>query len=79
MKPLKNIPDLLRYVEKTHDNPKAFNYQDRQGDWHSISTKQMLRDVRRLALGLKQRGLQPGERVGVMARPCPGWHFLLFG
>lgn len=65
--------DLYRHMWKSYTNPTALNYQDHQGEWHAESTHSYLQKVRQLALGLVNRGLKRGDRIGIMSKPCPGW------
>jgi len=72
MESFKNLRDLLRYIEKNYDNPKALNYRV-NGIWQQFSTQAFLREIKWLALGLVSLGLQKGEKVGLMALPSPKW------
>lgn len=67
------VNDVLEHVRKTHSNPHALNYQDSQGKWHAESTQSYIDQVKYIALALVETGLQRGEHVGIMAKPCPGW------
>jgi long-chain acyl-CoA synthetase len=42
--------------------------------WQSISAGEMLRRVAGLARALRELGVKPGDRVGLLAPNCPEWH-----
>lgn len=73
MKPYSTFADLLKHLEEHHSNPRALNHQDSQGTWRAESTETLLQKVRWLAFALRKRGLKRGDRVGIMAKPSPGW------
>ncbi len=73
MKSIETVSQLYQYISETHSNPRALNWRDDDGSWLSLSTQEYLQQVRRVALGLVARGIRPGDKVGIMARPCPGW------
>jgi long-chain acyl-CoA synthetase len=52
--------------------PDALNYK-RDGEWRAISSEELLRRVRRVALGLHVLGLRPGDRAGVLSESSPEW------
>lgn len=64
--------DFFRHIESRFHNPKALNDCGENG-WRSLSTKQMLEAVKYAALGLRQLGMQPGDRVGILAQPSIYW------
>ena len=66
------LPTMVQYMVQTYRNSYAFNY--RQDDqWYSMSTEVFCESVRRLALGLHDMGLKPGDKVGILARSSPFW------
>ncbi len=74
MKQFLTFADVLNHIGSTYSNPKAFNLQDGKGEWVSESSQSFVQKVKFLALGLVKRGLvHPGEKVGLMGRPCPNW------
>ncbi|MDX6484423.1 MAG: long-chain acyl-CoA synthetase, partial [Gaiellaceae bacterium] len=52
--------------------PDALNYK-RGGEWRLISSEELLRRVRRVALGLHELGLRRGERAGILSESSPDW------
>jgi long-chain acyl-CoA synthetase len=52
--------------------PDALNYK-RGGEWRPISSEELLRRVRRVALGLHALGLRRGDRAGILSESSPEW------
>ena len=52
--------------------PDALNYK-RGGEWRPISSEELLRRVRHVALGLHALGLSRGERAGILSESSPEW------
>jgi long-chain acyl-CoA synthetase len=57
---------------ETYDQPAAYQYK-KDGAYHPISHKDVLRRVRHIALGLESIGVKRGERVGIMSENRPEW------
>ncbi len=57
---------------ETYDQPAAYQYK-KDGTYHPISHKDVLRRVRHIALGLESIGVKRGERVGIMSENRPEW------
>ena len=55
-----------------HDKPAALQYKA-GGSWHSISHRMLAERVRRVALGLREMGLQRGDRVAILSENRPEW------
>lgn len=72
MEPFHSIPDFLKYIQNSYDNPKALNLHTPDG-WISLSTKEMITQIRETALGLVALGMKKGDRVGLLADPSPYW------
>lgn len=53
--------------------PRAQIFKTSAG-WESISASEMSRRVAGLAKALKELGVKPGDRVGLLAPNCPEWH-----
>jgi long-chain acyl-CoA synthetase len=45
----------------------------RDGVWHDITHAELARQVRLTALGLKELGIRPGDRVGILSSNRPEW------
>jgi long-chain acyl-CoA synthetase len=52
--------------------PDALNHK-RGGEWRPISSEELLRRVRRVALGLHALGLRRGDRAGILSESSPEW------
>lgn len=72
MKQTFTVGELLLLIESSYNNPKALSRHTTLG-WRSLPTKQMLTEVKYLALGLIAQGLKKGEMVGILALPSPRW------
>ena len=68
----RTLPGLLKYVEAKFRNPAALGYK-KDGAWTGIPTQEVADIVRRLAGGLVELGLKPGDKVGLVADPSPFW------
>jgi long-chain acyl-CoA synthetase len=74
----KTIADLLpRAVERYADKPAQ---RFRSGDeWVDVSYEELGRTVREVALGLIDLGVEPGEKVAILAHTRPEWTQACFG
>ena len=45
----------------------------RDGTWHDISHQELAQRVKHAALGLKELGIEPGDRVAILSENCPEW------
>jgi len=70
--PFTTLPGLLQYAASTYDRPDALSYP-REGGWVTWSHAEIMSSVRRLALGLREMGIERGESVGVIAPSSPPW------
>jgi long-chain acyl-CoA synthetase len=50
----------------------ALNHK-RDGEWRPLSSGELLRRVRRVALGLHALGLRRGDRAGILSESSPEW------
>lgn len=72
MQKLTSIAELLRLAEKHYDNPKAM--ADKIGDeWVFTSQKELIREVKAIALWLHQQGIKKGDNIGILALPSAKW------
>jgi long-chain acyl-CoA synthetase len=62
------------YEAVVRDHPKAdnLNYK-RDGVWHPLAARDMLRRARHIALGLYALGMRKGDRVAIMSESCVEW------
>ena len=56
-----------------YDRPDAMNVRVAAGQWVGISHRETERRVRELSLGLRELGLQPGDRVALISENRPEW------
>ncbi len=66
------LTQIFFHAVETHDLPAAYQYK-KDGRYHPISHKDVLRRVRHIALGLEAIGVQRGDRVGIMSENRPEW------
>ena len=69
------IPSLPRLFldQATARGDAAFTYQRRQSGWQAASWQETAKAVRALARGLVSLGVQPGDRVTLVAENRPEW------
>lgn len=60
------------------DKPEAMLHKV-DGAWTPISHRTLLERVRRVALGLRDLGLAPGDRVGILSENRPEWAIADYG
>ena len=70
-----NLTDLLFELE-TRDPDHAALRRLVDGTWRPVTTVAFAGEVRELAAGLIASGIEPGDRVAVMARTCYEWTLL---
>jgi long-chain acyl-CoA synthetase len=68
-----NITDLLVRQAQKPSNPALFSGKDATGAWQDVRASEFLAEVSLLAQGLAASGVQPGDRVLVMARTRYEW------
>lgn len=66
------VGEVLRYIEKNHDNPIAVSTHE-DGRWKSLSTREFLEEIKFIALALAALGVRKGEKVGILAIPSGRW------
>ena len=62
----KRLFDFAHYAAAKHPRPDALNTKI-NGQWQSMSTVEFVAKSEKLACGLIDMGLQPGERVGIIS------------
>lgn len=77
MEPLRHLPDVLHSLNERPRQSQAFNYM-KNGKWFHLSTEQVVNQVESLALYLKDKGLNKGDRVGIYAKSSPYWSIIDF-
>jgi long-chain acyl-CoA synthetase len=76
--PNANVSDLL--VERVKATPSLalFAIPDGSGGWRDVSAAEFQRDVVALAKGFVAAGIQPGDKVGLIARTTYEWSLIDF-
>ncbi len=76
--------DLFKHIRSNYANPKNLNYYA-NGEWHALSTVEMLTEIKWMTYGLVSLGLQglqigwqAGQKVGLIAHPSPRWTIINF-
>src|ERR687896_611825 len=74
----KTIADLLPLVVERYGEAPAQRFK--VGDeWKDVSYAQLGEAVREVALGLADLGIEPGEKISILAHPRPEWTHACFG
>nr|WP_231712909.1 AMP-dependent synthetase/ligase [Arthrobacter sp. zg-Y820] len=73
-----NTTDLLLEQAAKASNPALFSVRAADDTWQAITATDFLKDVRLLAKGFAASGIQPGDRVGIMARTRYEWTLVDF-
>jgi long-chain acyl-CoA synthetase len=68
------IADLIPRSAAKHAEHTAVRYK-RDGVWHDVTYAQLADTVQEIALGLIDLGIQPGERVCILANTRPEWSY----
>src|SRR5271166_1098335 len=71
----KTIADLIPLAAAEYGERIAVRYK-RDGEWHDVSYSQLAEIVQEIALGLMDLGLQPGERICILANTRPEWSYV---
>jgi long-chain acyl-CoA synthetase len=72
MREFKTFPELVDYIEKNYQNPCALSTYS-SGIWHNLSSKELVDQVKALANGLIDLGLNRGEKVGILSPSTALW------
>jgi long-chain acyl-CoA synthetase len=74
----RTIADLIPSAAAQHGARVAVRYK-RDGSWHDVSYAQLAEIVDEVGLGLIDLGIQPGERVCILANTRPEWSYADMG
>jgi long-chain acyl-CoA synthetase len=74
----RTIADLIPRAAAAHAEKTAVRYK-RDGAWHDVSYPQLAEAVQEIGLGLIDLGIQPGERVCILANTRPEWSYADMG
>jgi long-chain acyl-CoA synthetase len=69
------IADLVARSGVEHAEHTAVRYK-RDGSWHDVSYQQLADIVEEIALGLIELGVEPGERLCILANTRPEWSYV---
>jgi long-chain acyl-CoA synthetase len=72
------MADLVPGAAAEHAQNTAVRYK-RDGDWHDVTYTQLADIVQEIGLGLIDLGIQPGERICILANTRPEWSYLDMG
>ncbi len=67
-----SLAELFLQAFEKHNLKNALNYK-KQGEWHAISSAEMLERIENIALGLNALGIHKGDRVAILAANSPDW------
>ena len=68
----KTLVEVYERIVREHPRTDALNYK-REGVWQPLSTDEMLRRARAIALGLYDLGVRKGDRVAIVSESCVEW------
>jgi long-chain acyl-CoA synthetase len=66
------LPELFRQALAKHPRADALSYK-KEGQWHDISSAEMIRRIENIALGLYSLGLRNGDKAAILAANSPEW------
>src|SRR5664280_70063 len=69
------IAGLIPRSAAEHAEHAAVRYK-RDGAWHDVSYAQVADIIQEIGLGLIELGIQPGERVCILANTRPDWSYV---
>jgi long-chain acyl-CoA synthetase len=72
------IADLIPCAAAAHGQSTAIRYK-RDGDWQDVSYEQLAEIVQEIGLGLIDLGIEPGERLCILANTRPEWSYADMG
>ena len=71
----KTMADLIPGAAAEHAENTAVRYK-RDGAWHEVTYAQLADIVQEIGLGLIDLGVQPGERLCILANTRPEWSYV---
>ena len=66
------VAGLMRFAAERYPDVAAVRWKE-DGEWHDRSYAEVASHVERVALGLIDHGIEPGDRVCVLADTSPEW------
>src|SRR6188472_3194226 len=74
----RTIADLLPLAARKHGERRAILHKDADGRWASETFAEVGEIVRSLSLGLIELGIEPQDKVAILANTRPEWTYLDF-
>src|SRR5687767_1320799 len=71
---LRTLCDIFYQSVETYRKPAALRYK-KDGAWHDISSDEFRRAVEELSMGLRELGIDRGERVAILSENRPEWAY----
>ncbi len=71
----RTIADLVTHSAAEHAEHVAVRYK-RDGAWHDVTYAQLADIVQEIGLGLIDLGIEPGERLCILANTRPEWSYV---
>src|SRR5665213_3433961 len=68
------VADLIPRAAAAHAEKAAVRFK-REGAWHDVSYAELATIVQEIGLGLIDLGIEPGERVCILANTRPEWSY----
>jgi long-chain acyl-CoA synthetase len=68
----RTIPELFYYIKENYASGILMYYRI-NNRWQAISTQVFAQTVENLAFGLREIGLEYGQKVGIISNPSPFW------
>jgi long-chain acyl-CoA synthetase len=73
------LVELIEFISKRYQNPKAFNFQDNiDQEWQHISTEEFADNIRVIALALEKIGVKKNDGFGIASYQNPIWLMMDF-
>ena len=69
---LKTPLQQLYHWEQTQPN-KVYLNQPIDGKWHTWTWKEAAEQIRRIAAAIKEKGYEPGSKIGILSKNCAHW------
>ena len=68
----RTLAEVFERIARVHPRRDTLNYKQ-GGEWHPISSEEMLVRSKRLGAGLITQGVQPGDRVAILSESRAEW------
>src|SRR6266571_585024 len=66
------LVEVYERAVRNHPKSDTLNFK-RDSQWQAMSSEEMLRRARHVALGLHALGIRKGDRVAILSESCVGW------